>query len=217
MSFDFPGFHCEFYPFPGLSHRLFNISIGYKPELSYLFCISPFSAIYKGGRKMKQSQLNSIILGSVLAFGLVSNAFAAPHGEDHHGKGMKAGMHGSPAGHGPKHGKKKGMGGTFSPHWVKTLTDEQKISFDKMHLKVAQFEAVQRAKMKMLKAELDVMAATKPNDKNAVYKKIDEIMAVKKSIMRNRYDHISEMRAELTDQQRISYDMGLLKAGKHKH
>ncbi len=35
--------------------------------------------------------------------------------------------------------------------------------------------------------------------------------------MRNRFDHIIEMRNELTDQQKISYDMGILKRGKGKH
>ena len=106
------------------------------------------------------------------------------------------------------HGKKGH--GSFSAHWAKTLTEEQKTSIDKMHLLVDQVEAVQRAKMKMLKAELSVLAANKPS-KSALYAKIDEILETKKRIMRNRYDHIVEMRAELTDQQKISYDMGLLK------
>jgi len=156
----------------------------------------------------------------VLCFGMASTTMAEPHGG--HGKSMQGG-HGAGQGMGMKHGgavkaghKKKKMGGTFSPHWVKTLTDEQKISFDKMHLLVGQFEAVQRAKIKVLEAELNVMAAKDANNKSAIYKKIDEIIDVKKSIMRNRFDHIVEMRAELTDQQRISYDMGLLKRGK-KH
>ena len=161
------------------------------------------------------------LTGLVLGFAVVTASVAEPHSV--HGKSMVGG-HGSGhnQGHSQGHGKaghkkKSRKGGTFSPHWVKTLTDEQKTSFDKMHLMVGQFEAVQRAKMKMLKAELNVMAAKNANNKAAIYKKIDEILDVKKSIMRNRFDHIAEMRAELTDQQRISYDMGLLKRGKHKH
>ncbi len=146
----------------------------------------------------------------ILSFGLSSQSYAAPHG-DSIDKASKS-MHGS----GGKH-KKSSKGGTFTSHWAKTLTDDQKISFDKMHLKVGQVEAVQRAKMKMLNAELNVMAATKSGNKKAIYKKIDEIVAVKKVIMRNRFDHIIEMRNELTDQQKISYDMGILKRGKGKH
>ena len=171
------------------------------------------------------SKCSIYLLSLALGFGIASTSIAAPHeghgggghGEGHnkaaHGKAMHGGQH---KGHNAKQGKKSKKGGTFSPHWAKTLTDEQKISFDKMHLLVGQFEAVQRAKMKMLKAELNVLAA-KPANKSTIYAKIDEILAVKQGIMRNRFDHIAEMRAELTEQQRISYDMGLLKRGKHKH
>ncbi|MDH5258957.1 MAG: hypothetical protein OEX07_13165 [Gammaproteobacteria bacterium] len=155
------------------------------------------------------------IVSLVFGFAVTSNSFAEPHAG--HGDGSGDGMknhHDMSKKHAANKHKK---GGTFSPHWVKTLTDEQKISFDKMHLAVGQFEAVQRAKMKMLKAELNVLAAARSNNKTAIYEKIDEILSVKKMIMRNRFDHIAEMRGELTDQQQISYDMGLLKRGEHKH
>jgi len=158
------------------------------------------------------------LVSLMLGLGVAQISVAEPHaGHDNmHGKSTHSGAH--QEGHKAGHDKKKhGKGGTFSPHWVKTLTDEQKISFDKMHLAVGQFEAVQRAKMKMLKAELNVLAATKSGNKSAIHSKIDEILDVKKGIMRNRYDHIAEMRAELTEQQRVSYDMGLLKRGEHKH
>ena len=148
-----------------------------------------------------------------LGFSSTSNA-ASGHGEKPHGKSMKGEHHQAKGG---KHSKKSSHGGTFTSHWAKTLSDEQKTSFDKMHLMVGQYEAVERAKMKMLKAELNVLAAKDPNNQSKIYKKIDEILAVKKGIMRNRFNHIAEMRSELTEQQRISYDMGLLKRGKHKH
>jgi len=111
--------------------------------------------------------------------------------------------------------KKSSKGHNFSGHWAKTLTDEQKISVDRMHLLVDQVEVVQRAKMKMLKAELNVIAASGSSSNKKLYAKIDEMLAVKKIIMRTRYDHIVEMRAELTEQQRITYDMGQLKHKSH--
>jgi len=132
----------------------------------------------------------------------------AEHKKGHDGKG-----HG---GHHGKHSKKKGAVHLFTDHWAKTLTDKQKLDIDVMHLKVGQFEAVQKAKKKMLKAELGVISANTPVDKRAMYAKIDEILEVKKSIMRNRYDHIAEMREVLTKEQRLSYDAGLLKPKKHK-
>lgn len=151
---------------------------------------------------------------SLILMFATSVAYADPHGGV--GEGHKSmSKHGHGEGHKKGHGGKKSR--TFSPHWTKTLSDEQKVSFDKMHLLVGQFEAVQRAKVKMLKKELRVLVAQKPSDKKAMYAKIDEIMEVKKAIMRNRFDHIVEMRGELTEQQRISYDMDLLKRKKHKH
>lgn len=153
----------------------------------------------------------------IVSLGLTSISFAEPgsgHGDSSHGKAMQ-GEHHQPKG--TKHSKKSSHGGTFTPHWAKILTDEQKTSFDKMHLMVGQYEAVHRAKLKMLKAELNVLAAKEPNNQSMIYKKIDEILAVKKGIMRNRFNHIAEMRKELNEEQRISYDMGLLKRDKHKH
>lgn len=161
-----------------------------------------------------------VFLMSVMLLGLGLTTLSVADPNLGHGKSMH-GDHDSMQGHGGGskvgHNKKHKKGGTFSSHWAKTLTDEQKISFDKMHLAVGQFEAVQRAKLKMLESELNVLAGKNGNNKSAIYAKIDEILDVKKSIMRNRYDHIAEMRSELTDQQRISYDMGILKRGKHKH
>ncbi|MDH3326591.1 MAG: hypothetical protein OEM38_07740 [Gammaproteobacteria bacterium] len=167
---------------------------------------------------MKKSGIfNIYFISVILSFGVTSISFAAPqsdHGDKSHAGAMQGGHHNAQM---PNKKNKHKKGGTFSPHWAKTLTSAQKTSFDKMHLVVGQFEAVQRAKIKMLKAELNVLAANKSSNKSAIYGKIDEILAVKKGIMRSRFDHIAEMRNELTDQQRISYDMGLLKRGKHKH
>jgi len=147
---------------------------------------------------------------------MVSTSIAEPHSthDAPHGKSSHKGHHQDS---GSKHNKKQQKSSTFSPHWAKSLSDEQKISFDKMHLLVGQFEAVQRAKIKMIKAELNVLTAKESKNQAAIYAKIDEILEVKKSILRNRYDHIVEMRNELTEQQRISYDMGILKRDKHKH
>ncbi len=143
------------------------------------------------------------------------------HGKGHHGQesGQHMGGHGDHKmkGHRPSHGHKKGAVHLFTDHWAKTLTDKQKLDVDAMHLKVGQFEAVQKAKVKMLKAELSVIATNTPVDKKVMNMKIDEIMEVKKSIMRNRYDHIVEMRDILSKEQRLSYDAGLLKRKKHKH
>jgi len=173
---------------------------------------------------MYDKKIYARILFASLALFCFSISQAEPmhHGEGARGKGHhQAERHGHGpgpmrgAGHGErKKGHKKSH--MFTSHWAQTLSDDQKLDIDKMHLQVAQFEAVQKAKKKLLKAELNVLAANSPTDKKAMYAKIDEILEVKKSIMRNRYDHIVEMRAVLNKQQRISYDADLLKRKKHK-
>ena len=40
--------------------------------------------------------------------------------------------------------------------------------------------------------------------------KIDELMAAKKQIMRIRYEHLIEMRRDLTDKQKVRYDERVL-------
>jgi len=55
------------------------------------------------------------------------------------------------------------------------------------------------------------MTAKDDADQAAIHTKIDALMAVKAEIMKHRYDHLTEMRNALTEQQRISYDMAILK------
>jgi Spy/CpxP family protein refolding chaperone len=48
-------------------------------------------------------------------------------------------------------------------------------------------------------------------DVGEINAKIDELMAAKTQIMRQRYAHLIEMRSVLTDEQKVGYDEGLLK------
>ncbi len=167
---------------------------------------------------MTSRLLGSLLLTSIFAFS--SPAFAADDkhhgmGGGHHDMGAAKGQHGGmgkgahAAGkHKGGHNKKKGH--NMSPHWAKTLSDEQRVAIDKMHLKLSSLHVVLKARAGLLQKELNVMTAKDGADKNAIDAKIDELMAVKAEIMKHRYDHLSEMRAALTGQQRISYDMAIL-------
>ncbi len=165
---------------------------------------------------MKKKRTGSLLLISALTF--TSPALVAdekPHGMDAHKKEaakghhseMKKGHHG-----GNKHhaGHKKKKGHNFSPRWVKTLSDEQRVAVDKMHLKLDRQLAVLKAQAKLLQKELNVMTAQNNAKQSSIHSKIDELMTLKAKIMKLRYEHLSEMRAALTEQQRISYDMAIL-------
>ena len=86
----------------------------------------------------------------------------------------------------------------------------QKEAIDHMHHKLhddqASFKAAEAQALKELN-EMTVREDVKTEDVNA---KIDELMAAKTQILRLRYGHLIEMRAILTDEQKVGYDKGVL-------
>ncbi len=135
-----------------------------------------------------------VVIAMIAALSFAPVGFAGE--EKGHGKGM----------HG---GAKKAH--HFTAHWAKTLNDEQKLKVDQMHLALDRELVVLKARAELLEKELNALAARDGADQKDIHAKIDELMAVKGAILRQRFDHIVEMRAILTPEQRISYDMAVLK------
>lgn len=98
----------------------------------------------------------------------------------------------------------------FTAHWIKTLNDDQKMHVDMMHLVLDRELVVLKAQEELIQKQINRLVAQDAASTNAVHAKIDELMSVKKQILRTRYSHITEMRALLTPAQRISYDMETL-------
>ena len=98
----------------------------------------------------------------------------------------------------------------FTDPWVKTLNSDQKMRVDIMHLELDRELVVLKAQDELLQKQINTLVARDTTATNAVHTKIDELMAIKKQILRSRYTHILEMRAILTPAQRISYDMETL-------
>ena len=117
-------------------------------------------------------------------------------------------QHKNAAGHHDSKAKHKGH--HFSPHWSKTLSDEQRLDIDRLHLELGRELAVLKAKEVLKEKELNVLSASGKAGQKAIYAKIDELMEVKRDIMRQRHDHLVEMRELLTPEQRLSYDMEIL-------
>ncbi|MBI5903212.1 MAG: periplasmic heavy metal sensor [Deltaproteobacteria bacterium] len=93
--------------------------------------------------------------------------------------------------------------------WKKTLTEDQKMKADKMHLELKKAMDVLEAKVKLKEAELNTMVTKDKPDTNAIHGKINEIAELKKEMMTKKYDHIVEMRSILTPEQRVSFDLGI--------
>ncbi len=167
---------------------------------------------------MNHKLLGPLLLTSI--FVIANPAFSEENHKDghlDHGTGAAKGHHDkldNTDHHKEKHKsahKKKKKGHHLSPHWAKTLSDEQRVAVDKMHLKLGTQHAVLKAQATLLQKELNVMTAKDGADQTVIHSKIDELMAIKAGIMKHRYDHLTEMRDALTEQQRISYDMAILK------
>ena len=137
-------------------------------------------------------------------------------------KKMQSGMagHRHQKGH-PTHNRHRRHGTRLlSPHWKQTLTKEQKIQIDQMHLELAKVKMTLKAKIKALKTELVLLSTADSPSRVAIENKIEELLAVKRNMMRIRYEHIANLRKVLNSQQRVSFDLDVLNRaaqGKSKH
>ena len=98
----------------------------------------------------------------------------------------------------------------FTDHWVKTLNGDQKTRVDMMHLDLDRELVALKAQEELVQKQINILATRDNAATSAINTKIDELMGIKKQILRSRYAHILEMRAMLTPAQRISYDMETL-------
>ena len=86
----------------------------------------------------------------------------------------------------------------------------QKDVIGEMHHQLHNDQAPYKAKETQSLKELNAMTILDNVDIKAVNQKIDELMTAKKHIMRLRYAHLIEMRAILTEDQKVGYDKGVL-------
>ena len=98
----------------------------------------------------------------------------------------------------------------FTDHWIKTLNGDQKTRVDIMHLELDRDLVALKAQDELVQKQINILATRDNVPSSAINTKIDELMGIKKQILRSRYTHIMEMRAILTPAQRISYDMETL-------
>ena len=87
---------------------------------------------------------------------------------------------------------------------------DQKKAIDHMHHKLHDDQAPYKAQEIQFLKELNEMTVKEDVRLQDVNAKIGELMAAKAQIMRLRYDHLIEMRAVLTDEQKVGYDKGVL-------
>jgi len=150
---------------------------------------------------MKRSRLKTVIAVSAMCVALASA-----------GAVRAEGMQGGP---------ERGKGGhecRLKSSWRETLTDSQKSQLEKLHLAMKKETSVLRAELGVKKTELKALAIKDNPDTQAIGRKTDEIMGIKKELMQKRISHLIEVRKVLTPEQRVSFDSALLSGpGEWKH
>ncbi len=177
-----------------------------------------------------------LITATAASFALVPSSVAAQHGGPgmqgtaghqcphhkrhgakkghggHHGQGAQKGRHGGHHGGGGHHGKKK----LFGPHWKTTLSPEQAQEMDRLRVEYMKHKLPLKAKSKAIKLGLAASATADEPNVQAVNEGIEDLLAVKREMMRLKYKHIAAKRRLLTPEQRVSFDMDVLKRVKRK-
>lgn len=168
-----------------------------------------------------EKRYGMIVMSIVVLVSCVSLAFAAggDKGHDHGQKKDKA--------EAKEEGKCEMMGGGMgmeTPAWKESLTEEQQMKADKMHLELKRAMGILEAKADLKEAELNGLITQDDPDTKAIEGAISGIMEIKKETMLKKYEHILEMRSILTPEQRLSFDLGHVggmggmggKGGKHQ-
>lgn len=111
-------------------------------------------------------------------------------------------------------GMKGGMScgqGMYGACWKDTLTDEQRTKLAKIKLDHMKVQAPINAQMKTVKVDLALLVTADKPDMAGINKKIDELTKLKNSKMKEKYKYIAAKRKLLNDEQRVLFDMHLMK------
>ena len=130
------------------------------------------------------------------------------YGNMHEGRMMHDG--GKMRGYGAMHG--------VGHSWKASLTDEQSKKIDKLRLAYKQEKYLLKAKLKQAKVEFALLITKDNPSKSAIDKKIDQIIKLKKEKLHLKADHKINVRKLLTEDQRVQFDLAVLKKmskGKH--
>ncbi len=113
--------------------------------------------------------------------------------------------------YGRHHEKSKLLG----PDWKSTLTDEQRTEIDGLTAVYAKDKSPLKARARVLKVELAVLATADAPDMAAIERKIAELLELKSRMMRRKAEHIASKRNVLNPEQRPSFDMEVLMSARH--
>ena len=115
-----------------------------------------------------------------------------------------ASEHGQGRGHHCKH-----HGGAGS--WKASLSDKQSKQLDRFHLDYKKKKYPIKSKLKAAKVDLALLMTSDSPKQQDIEKKIDQILKLKGEKLRIKAAHKIEVRKMLTEEQRVQFDMHVLK------
>lgn len=122
---------------------------------------------------------------------------------------------------GAQHMGGPGYGGGYmhGARWRQSLSDEQRAKIEKLKLDYVKKKATLKTRKGALKTDLALLT-TKDNASIAeINRKIDQMVKLKKQLLRMKYSHLVAVRKELTAEQRVSFDLMVMRKsrrGKYK-
>lgn len=144
--------------------------------------------------------------------GITTNSMA--ESEDRTGYGRHHMVHGEQMGNGRHHSPddmhhrgRSGKGG----EWKRDLSDNQRKEVDKLKLTYKKQKYLLKSKIKQAKVELALLVTVDSPDQSAINKKIDQISTLKSEKLHLKTDHKIQVRKILTPEQRVKFDMAVLK------
>ena len=119
----------------------------------------------------------------------------------------------NPSKHG--YGGGMGMGMMMGKSWMMTLSDEQQQKVNKLRLDYKKKTYLLKAQMKQTKIELALLITSDSPKKADINKKIDRIISLKGQKLRLKVDHKMAVRKVLNDEQRVTFDLHVMKKAAH--
>jgi len=152
---------------------------------------------------MKNSMLIPVVIALFVGLAFGTTTMADPYS----GKGDGYGRH---------HMMQEGSKGCHKSSWKESLTDVQKEKIKKMKVDFLKVKYPMKARMKTIKIDLAVLATSGSPDQKAINAKIDELLALKKNLLKAKYAHKIAVRKELKPEQKVVFDKHMLKKAKRK-
>jgi Spy/CpxP family protein refolding chaperone len=112
-----------------------------------------------------------------------------------------------------KNGMHHAMGGRFGGIycWKRTLTDKQRQALRKMKLAYKRQKYLLKAQMREARVQLAILITSNKPGNSAIDRKIADISKIKAKIIRLKVNKLIKIRRMLTPDQRLSFDMKVLK------